>query len=138
MFVSVAYVKIKTRALSCAIWWGPGRFKAPRSYSCQLALCALMAQSLTSLRPRGTGPFDAVYNPALVPKNVGCVMGPVRFSLLSHQCLTTVTGSGTSQPSEAICQLAEVHENVTCPMSTFNGVEGNEVNTFNAASIALQ
>ncbi len=60
-------------------------------------------------------------------------MDPVRFSLLSHHCLTTVTG----QPSEAICQLAEVHENVKCPMLTFNGVRWNEVNTFNTASIVV-
>lgn len=97
-----------------------------------------MAQSLTSLRLRGTSLFDPVQNPVLVPKNVGCVMDLVRFSLLSHHCLTTVTGSGTSQPSEAICQLAKVHENVTCPMLTFNDVRGNEVITFNTANIALQ
>lgn len=55
-------------------------------------------------------------------------MDLVRFSLFSHHCLTTVTGSGTSQSSEGICQLAEVHENVTCPALTFNGVGENGVN----------
>lgn len=117
---------------------GPSaHLKGPKSYSCQITFCTLMAQSLTSLRLRGSGLFGLVQNPALVPKNVGCTMDLVRFSLLSHHCLTTVTGSGTSQPSEAICQLAEVHENVTYPMLTFNGVRWNEVNTFNTASIAV-